>query len=91
MTYTNPINPKMKVTTNAYKRRRMAMSRNIKRYSNLDPNHIDYIEYRSTEYFNHVEHDISEFYLDLGYTEDQLMQMKKDMIEEFKARRLKSF
>ena len=81
MNYTNPINPKMTLTLNAYTRRRMKMVRDIKRYTELDPNHVDYIELHSPEYFQHIDYDISEFYLDLGYTEDQLVQIKKDQIK----------
>tara|TARA_R110000787_G_scaffold22835_1_gene65950 strand:+ start:53 stop:331 length:279 start_codon:yes stop_codon:yes gene_type:complete len=77
--YTNPINPKMTLTLNAYTRRRRKMGRIIDQYTKLDSNHIDYIQYKSPEYFQHIESDISEFYLDLGYTEEQVMQMKEDM------------
>lgn len=78
MTYTNPINPKMQVTLNAYTRRRKRIARDLK-------NHY---EFRSPEFFTQVEHVVSTFYINLGYTQEQCAQMKRDMILAMKDKHL---
>lgn len=72
MTYTNPINPKMQVTLNAYTRKRKQIVKDLQ---------LQY-EVPSPEFFAQVKHVVSKFYVDLGYTTGQCDQMNKDAIDE---------
>ncbi len=48
----------------------------LERYTLLPKDDIDYLTFE--EYVTHVKHEIKEFFLDLGYTEEQFNQVVKD-------------